>query len=202
MSAISRGATAGSGGRQPEGEGDDGGDLSRDDVYELLSNHRRRYALHYLQRNGSETDIGTLAEQVAAWENGTELEEVSSTERKRTYTSLQQFHLPKMDEKAVVDFDERAGTVELATPATDLQVYLEVVDEHDVPWSLYYLGLALTGGSLWALTALDVAPFGAIPQAAWTVFLVVALVVSALAHTWVTRRNRLGEGSAPPEVER
>ncbi|MFB6159614.1 MAG: DUF308 domain-containing protein [Haloferacaceae archaeon] len=206
MSAISEGTTVGGSpdatGEESDANGGEADDLSRDEVYELLSNHRRRFALHYLQRNEVATDVGTLAEHVAAWENEVPVAEVTSTERKRAYTSLQQFHLPKLDEKDVVDFDERAGTVELAPTAENLRVYLEVVDEHDVPWSLYYLGLALVGGALWSLTALGVAPFGSIPPAAWTVFLVVALVVSAAAHTYVTRRNRLGQGTSPPEVGR
>ena len=178
----------------------DGESISRDDVYEVLANRRRRYAIHYLQHNGDHADLGTVAEHVAAWENDLAIEAITADQRKRVYTSLQQFHLPKMEELGVVDYDSRAGMVELTEPAVDLEVYLEVVDDYDVPWSLYYLGLAATGSVLIAVSTFGIGPFRAIPTAAWAVFLTVSLAVSSLAHTWVTRRNRLGRDERPPEV--
>jgi hypothetical protein len=177
-----------------------GGETSPDDVYEVLSNHRRRYALHYLKQNGRDADLGTLSERVAAWENDVAMEEVSSDQRKRVYTSLQRYHLPKMDEARLLEYDRREGTVELAPRADDLELYMEVINGYDVPWSLYYVGLSLVGvvmlGGSWA----GIPPFSTVPGTGWAVFLVTSLLVSALAHTYLTYRMRLGNGDAPPEV--
>jgi len=175
--------------------------LSRDDAFEMLSNRRRRFLLHYLHDVEAAAPLSDLAEQVAAWENDTNVREISASERKTVYTSLQQFHLPKMDETGVVEFDQRAGTVALTDAAAELDIYLEVVDRYDIPWSFYYMGLSGIGLVLATLSWAGVGPFATIPFAGWTVFLLATLIVSSVSHHFLARRMRLGSGEAPPEVE-
>jgi hypothetical protein len=182
------------------GQTDGAASVTTEEVFELLSNKRRRFALHYLKCADDETEIGDLSERVASWENGTALQEVGSTERKRVYTSLQSHHLPKMDERGVVDYDERAGTVELTRSAEDLDVYLEVVEGTDVPWSQYYLGLAGVNAALVAGATAEVWPLGALPDIAWAAFVVTTLLVSAAVHLYHTSTQRLGEHEKPPEI--
>ena len=184
---------------EPAGEDDP---LSTDEALELLNNRRRRYALHHLKHEEREVSLGDLAERVAAWENDTTVREVDSTQRKRVYTSLQQFHLPKLDEGGVVNYDERAGVVELTDQADDLDVYLEVVYGADIPWSQYYLGLAGVNAALVAAVGMDAWPLAALPDFAWAAFVVTTLAVSALVHLYYTSSNRLGATPAPPEVNR
>jgi hypothetical protein len=174
--------------------------LSRDEVFETLSNRRRRFVLHHLQDADESAPLSEIAEQVAAWENDSTVDAVSSSERKTVYTSLQQFHLPKMDEIGVVSYDSREGTVALTEAATDLDIYLEVVDSYDIPWSFYYVGLSAIGSVMVALSAVGVEPFAAVPFSGWTVFVLTTLTVSAVAHYLRTRRMRLGSDSQPPEV--
>lgn len=173
---------------------------SPDEVYEVLSNHRRRYALHYLKQNGRNAELGTVSERVAAWENEIDVEEVSSDQRKRVYTSLQRYHFPKMDEAELLEYDRRAGTVELTERADDLDLYMEVINSYDIPWSLYYVGLSVIGIVMIGAGSVGVPPFDAVPGTGWAVFLVTSLLFSALAHTVLTRRMRLGSDDAPPEV--
>lgn len=175
---------------------------SRDEIFDVLSNHRRRYALHYLKRSEENTELGTLSERVAAWENEVSTSEVSSDQRKRVYTSLQRYHLPKMDEVDLVDYDERSGEVRLTDRADELDLYMEVVQENDVPWSLYYVGLAVVGGVALCGHWAGLPPFDAVTGVGWVAFLITALLVSGMAHTYVTYGNRLGGDETPPEVER
>jgi len=176
--------------------------LARDDVYEVLSNRRRRFAIHYLQRNGSRAALGTIAEHVAAWENGIDVDAVGSAARKNVYTSLQQFHLPKMENLDLVHFDRRAGQVELTETAADVDLYLEVVEDHDGPWSLYYLVVgALTGGVILG-HALDLPLLIGLSDLDLAMFTVIAITTMALIHTYYTRGMRLGTDGPPPEVER
>ena len=107
-----------------------------------------------------------------------------------------------MDEADIVSFDERAGVVRPTPAIEDLDVYLDVVTEPEIPWHGYYLGLAAVGGALLAALWTDAVPFSALPDLAWMAFLVAALVVSALAHAYVARRRKLGGDGPPPEVER
>lgn len=174
---------------------------TEDQVFDVLSNRRRRFALHALRRDGDTVDIGTLAEQIAAWENGTDPASVTSTERKRVYTALQQSHLPRMHEVGMVKFDKRAGTVDATDAAEEIDVYLDVVRGREIPWSTYYVGLSGLGGAillaLWAGTP----PIAWLSPAAWLTLVVGAFAASSLAHVYVTRRHRLGAGDRPAEIE-
>ena len=176
-------------------------DLSRDEIFEVLSNRRRRFAIHHLQQHETETTLGSLVEHVAAWENDRPIEAVSAEERRRVYTSLQQFHLPKMDEKGIVDFDEQTGLVELDEAVEDVDIYLEVTEKHDLPWSVYYLGLAAISSIFVTLSWSGVPPFRHIPNAGWVVFLLTTLALFALAHIVLTRRMRVGGDGKPPEMK-
>ncbi|EMA50258.1 DUF7344 domain-containing protein [Halococcus thailandensis] len=175
-----------------------GRNLSRDALFDVLSNHRRRYALHSLKQHERTANIGDLAEQVAAWENDVPRVDLSAAERKRVYTALQQFHLPKMDSAGVIEFDDARGTVSLTAAADGLDVYLDVVGEDDIPWSRYYLGLsamALAGvGGVW-LTGFEL-----VPELAWAALVAGVVFLSALVHSYYDRRMQLGAADTPPDA--
>lgn len=181
------------------GNGSETETLSRNDIFEVLSNRRRRFTLHYLQHHDG-AEIGDVATQIAAWENDERIEEVASNERKTVYTALQQFHLGKMEEKGVVEFDRRAGTIELTDTADSIDIYLEVVDRYDIPWSYYYLGLSLLGTILVLLSWLDVPPFAGVPFSGWIVFLLATFLVSSVSHLYLSREMHLGNNETPPGV--
>lgn len=178
-----------------------GTQLTEDELFELLANQRRRHILHALLREGEPLEIGTLSQEIAAWEDGLAYEDVTSKDRKRVYTALQQSHLPMMDRTGVVEFDRNRGTVEPTPALTDVEVYMDVVRGRELPWNDYYL--SLTGLSALALAAsvLSIYPFTFLPPHAVTVFVVVSFAVSAVAHRYLARRNRLGIDEDPPLVD-
>ncbi len=108
-----------------ESNGSVPGDVSRDDVFEVLSNRRRRYTLQYLGQQPNRTaDLSAVAEQVAAWEAGVDLDAVEYGDRKSVRVSLHQHHAPKMAEVGVLDYDEGRGTLALTDAAADLEPVL------------------------------------------------------------------------------
>ncbi|MFB6256683.1 MAG: hypothetical protein ABEH58_08180 [Haloplanus sp.] len=162
----------------------------------MLSNQRRRYVLYYLNRNPGSVSLRDLAERIAAWENDVDVDDVDYRQRKRVYTSLHQTHLPKLDEAGIVDYDRDGGTITLAGRATDLNLYLELVGEHDVPWYNVYLGLS-SAASLFVLVAwLGIYPFVALPDVALAGGIIGVFAVFAGIHWWRVRRNRIGGGNA------
>ncbi|ELY70755.1 hypothetical protein CYV19_03095 [Natronobacterium gregoryi SP2] len=175
--------------------------LTEDELFEMLSNRRRRYVLHQLMQEDERIDVGTLSEEIAASEDGIDLQAVSSTDRKRVYTALHQSHLPKMDEAGVLEFNKDRGFVEPTPALEDVEIYMDVVHGREIPWSDYYIGLTALSGVLLALTASGIGPFGAVSSYAWGTFVVVALAVSSIAHRYYARRNRLGITEDPPGVE-
>jgi DNA-binding transcriptional ArsR family regulator len=182
---------------EPEGEEEF---LSSDDIYDQLSNRRRRYALHYLKQAGEPVTVRDLAEQVAAWENDTTVAELGSQERKRVYIALYQSHLPSMDEAGIVDYDEEGSTVELADAIATTDVYMEVVREEDIPWDIYYLGLSAAMGALLALAWFDVRPFTQVPDLGWGLVVLVSFAASAFVQLFYRRRMQLGDEGPPPDL--
>lgn len=168
----------------------------KDAIYELLSNHRRRYTLHYLKRHEDGTTLSDLAEQIAAWEHDKTVAELTSAERKRVYTSLQQTHLPKLEEAGMVTFDRDA--IELTDNATELEVYLDIVPGGSIPWGVYYLGLSVLGLSMLVAVWTDVIPDDPVPHLAWMGLIVALFLVSSVYHVYHNRRYRLGGTEGPP----
>lgn len=176
----------------------DGSELGRDEVYDLLSSHRRRFALHVAKRAEGDVKISDLAEQVAAWENGKDLDEITSTERHRVYTSMQQTHLPTMDRAGIIEYDN--GRVTLTDEAKQLEVYMDVVPAQSIPWGQYYLGLALLSAGLLGGVWAGIFP-SAVPDLAWAAGIVVLFLASASYHVWQSQTMRLGASDVPPEVQ-
>jgi DNA-binding transcriptional ArsR family regulator len=172
--------------------------IDRDDLFHILRNQRRRFALHHLKHREQAVDVGSLATQIAAWENEVPVEQVTSKQRRRVYNALQQTHVPELEETGVVEVDRRE--VALTDRAEELDIYLEVVPGQDIPWSEYYL--ALGGVSLAFLVAVwvGVGPFALVPGAAAGVFVTVAFLVSACANGYYQRASLLGGHERPPEL--
>lgn len=167
--------------------------LPRDDVFEVLSNARRRCALHYLKQQGDRrVSLRELVDYVAAWENDTSPANVDSTERKRVYTALRQNHLPRLEAAGIIEYEHLRGEVELTDQAREVQMYLEFVPRDDIPWSEYYLGLSGVGAALVAAVWMGVYPFGELSELLLAVILVALFAVSALVHTYDATRNRIG----------
>ena len=187
-----------------EDEGPSGSEtaISYDECFELLSNHRRRYVLHYLKQNGESATLSDLAEQIAAWENGVGIEELNYDQRKRVYTSLQQVHLPRMDDAHVVEFDDQSGAIEIGPAAADLDIYLDVVEDRNIPWSWLYLGLAVVDVVVVGSFAAGLPPVAALPELAVPLFVATSFLVTSVVHLYVARSEmQLGGSTKPPSAK-
>lgn len=107
-------------------ESDDGDALTQDELFHILQNRRRRGVLEYLRGVTGPVEMSDVAEQLAAWEHDTTVEQLDSTQRKRLYVPLYQTHLPKLDDAGVIDYDKDRGQVEARPLAGRLEPYLEV----------------------------------------------------------------------------
>jgi len=178
----------------------EGGGASRAEVFDLLSNRRRRHALHYLRQEDRPVGLYELSEQLSAWENGVSRDAVTHKQRKRVYTALKQTHLPRMDEAGVVEFDVGQSVVEPGN-LDDVQVYLDVVPEGHVRRSEFYLALGAVGAALLVVAWLGYPPFDLLPPVAWAFGVVAVVLVAAAFDLYRDRARRLGHGGPPPEVE-
>ncbi|WP_128224348.1 DUF7344 domain-containing protein [Halobacteriaceae archaeon SHR40] len=136
--------------------------LPLDQAFEILKNSRRRETLHYLNEHGGTATLSSLAEHIAAIENDTTVQQITSSQRKRVYVGLYQCHLPKMDSMDVIDFDKNRGTIELARNAEQVCSYLGDSDSGD--WYKLYLGLAVAGSLLFVISIGGAAKYGLQPS--------------------------------------
>jgi hypothetical protein len=133
-------------------------ELPVDEIFHILQNERRRMVLEYLQEADESVRMRDVAEQVAAWENGTTVEELSSDQRQRVYIPLYQSHLPKLDKAGIIDYQQNRGIVERRPLAKQLDYYLnadsnkdaveETASSDEGGWDDYYIGAAGVGAVL------------------------------------------------------
>lgn len=106
---------------------DDHLSISKDDLFHLLQNGRRRAVLRYFAAHPEQDEFNmrTVAEAIAAWENETTVEQLTSDQRQRVYIALYQSHLPKLDDYGVIVYNQSRGLI-VPTPLTALfEPYLE-----------------------------------------------------------------------------
>lgn len=153
-------------------------ELPLDQLFEILKNSRRRLTLQYLEDNDGTATLSELAEHIAAIENDTTVQAISSSQRKRVYVGLYQCHLPKMDDTDVIDFDQNRGTIEIGPNADQLQPYLEKPEKRD--WSKVYLTLSLAGLGLFFVAQGGASSYGLTPSLVLLVLVFGVLICSGL----------------------
>lgn len=129
------------------GDKDVADELSLDVVFDVLKNSRRRLVLEYLAKQDDTVDLRDLADYVTAAENDTEVSAITSKERKRVYVGLYQFHLPKMDDMGIIDFNQDRGRIQLTERG---QTLVRKHTEHTTSGGQaapYYYSMAGIGGT-------------------------------------------------------
>ena len=180
----------------PDTADDENEPLAREDVFDVLSNERRRCVLDYLKRHEEQrVELRELVDHVAAWENDSKPREVDSDARKRVYTALRQSHLPKLDKTGIVNYEHQRGEVELTDQAREVQLYLEHVPKNDIPWSEYYLGLSAVCAGLVTVTWLEIYPFVELTGIGLAAIMVMLFAISSAVHTYDASRSKLGSDS-------
>jgi len=175
-------------------------DVDVDDIFEVLSNRRRRFVVHILKKQREAVEVGEIAEKVAAWENGISIAEVTGKMTKERLHGAQTDTLPKMNDIGIVEFRKDRGVVLPTELLSDLDVYLDIVYGRDISWSKYYLGLTAIAATLTFGIHLGVWPFAAAPFA-WGIAFVTAMAFSVVSHEWYNRQTKLGIEESPPEYE-
>lgn len=101
---------------------------SKDVIFALLKNSRRRQVIQYISNAGRTVTTAELAEHIALIENDIDIAQLNSRQRKRVYVALYQTHLPKLDTEDIIQYDASRGRVTLTKNIESLQKYLD--DDH------------------------------------------------------------------------
>lgn len=108
--------------------------LEVDDVFYLLGNDRRRATVSILAEEDRPVDISSLANTLAAADEGS---------YKSVYVSLQQSHLPQLDEYDVVRYDRVDRTVAPGPAFENVAGYVVTDNGVDRDWRPYIFAALL-----------------------------------------------------------
>lgn len=84
---------------------------TRDSVHRCLANERRRTVIDYLRTNDGTASLDDLIDHVVEQETNS-----PAPDRETVTYELYYAHLPILDDRGVIDFDERTGTVRYRSP--------------------------------------------------------------------------------------
>lgn len=93
-------------------------ELSTDDVYDLLADQHRRQVLLALHRRNGPRQLPSLATDVAGVSEPTRTVE-------RLYLRLYHVHVPKLEDRGVVTYDDESDLVELTERGKSLAAALD-----------------------------------------------------------------------------
>jgi len=164
--------------------------LSRNKMFEVLSNERRRCALYYLQQQEDAVSLGDVVDHVTAWQYDQPVSALDPGARMRVYSALRQVHLPKLEEAGLIEYDRERDELRTQNGAEYAQLYLEYDPGNDIPWSTLYSGLVLTGVVLGTASHLALYPFDWLGSDVLVWMLLVLFSVAAVGHVLHERRNR------------
>jgi hypothetical protein len=105
--------------------------LGTDEIFYLLGNDRRRSTVLALAEDADTRDVSDLADQIAGDGEGS---------YKSVYVSLQQSHLPQLDEHDVIDYDSEARTVRRGARFDELASYVDPATAPVHDWRPYLIG--------------------------------------------------------------
>ncbi len=91
--------------------------MSPEDVFQAVSNSRRRRVILSVDRVENGVDANQLSIEIASRENAIDPSKVTGAQRSRVYVNLVQDHLIILDELNVARYDPRSKLVE-STDAT------------------------------------------------------------------------------------
>lgn len=165
---------------------DDG--LDANDVIDILSNERRRLLWRYLRQECPEGDLSDASRQIAAWENGTTVEEVDYDERKSVYTSLHQFHCPKMEEAGLIEFDKRESVVRAVSEEPE-EFVVEVEPDVDQALSTTFIALGAATGVIVGSWGFGLPVFGDLTLAAVLLATGIGAVPAVFVYSLLVRTN-------------
>ncbi|MFC4989471.1 MULTISPECIES: DUF7344 domain-containing protein [Saliphagus] len=101
----------------------DSGTLEESEIFHLLGNDRRRAIIRYLTESEGRIDVSEVATRIAETEaTGTP---VPNNLYKSVYVSLQQTHLPQLEEDAIVVYDPDEKTVDRGPRFEDVLGYVD-----------------------------------------------------------------------------
>lgn len=108
-----------------------GGDLGLDELFGVLADRRRRYALYRLRQVGGEVRLSALVGAVLEWETGIDVESLPDERRQRAYLEFYHNHVPLLADHGLVSYSRTEGIVRLEADLEEAAWCFERARAHD-----------------------------------------------------------------------
>ena len=162
---------------------------TREDVFTMLSNERRRCTLYYLQQHDGPARLSDIVDYVAAWQYDQPVSALAREDRMCVYSALHQVHLPKLDEAGFIEYNDD-GDIRVRNGVESARLYLEYDPNSDIAWSTVYTGLVAVGLLLGTTSYFAVYPFAGLSGYLVAGLVLVMFSLATLGHTIHEWRNK------------
>ena len=156
--------------------------LAESDVFHILGNDRRRAIVQILENQTGQVDVSDVATEIAS--NESETSPVPNNLYKSVYVSLQQTHLPQLEEDGVIEYDSDAKKIR---PGTNFEGVLAYVDGHGTDQSTTlkaHLTLCVLGLAVIVLAGTGLPVVSNIDAVLWSVLVLLAVAASSIYKLW------------------
>lgn len=106
---------------------------SLDEVFDLFSRERRRYALYYLDQEDGPVTIDELSKKISEWENDAAREHIPDDTFKDVTLSLEHNHLPKVNDADAIEFDRENGQIQITGTSPEFSLILSIAKGLEQP---------------------------------------------------------------------
>ena len=103
------------------------GDDRQDELFDVLSNSRRRFMLASLQSAETSVQVDKLTTELVAWEAQRPVPDRSGADRDAIEISLVHNHLPKMAEAGLIRYDDTRQTITLADRTDEVRAHFQLL---------------------------------------------------------------------------
>jgi hypothetical protein len=174
----------------------DQGDWSRDTLFEVLSNSRRRYILSRVRVADGPVELSEIAREIGAREHQVSPAALDQTDKKRVYVSLYQTHLPKLESVGLVAYDEDSKSVSVTDRTGEIDRVLGTVPPA-YRWYRVNGALSVLSGTVLTGSAFDISVLATLPPLEAGLGVVTAIIGATIlqALDWTRRAD-----ARPPEL--
>ncbi len=159
--------------------------VPEEDIYEVLSNSRRRGALRELTNNGNAITLRELSVRLATEESGQS--PPPRALRESVYSALHQTHLPLLEDAGIVTYDRESRAVNAHPCARDVDRYMGKTLYKDVTWDELYRTLGIVSLTVLLAALLDVPVIATVDPLLWSSGFLTAFAVAVGYQFWANR---------------
>lgn len=100
--------------------------ISLDEIFDLLSEKRRRYALYYLEEEDGPVSVEDVAAQVAEWETGDVSATIPEDKLDRIVVEFYHNDLPKASDVEYIEYDPVEEEVKVSGISPEFDAILSI----------------------------------------------------------------------------